>query len=219
MERKCVNCGTVLARDNTGELCSPCQKKKPDQRIIYDDEIIDAEGYAAILGLESAEQLKRLARQGKLAPRIPGIKEWKWYKKDIDAWIKQKQKEEIETQNKAKKLAERAESKDFRKTALAIATNLRNCSNDVVLRAMSDTVGKKVYGREYALATDDAGRMNDPARIDEIELAEVNRSIALKILKDLPKKDFPELEGLTDWKDLPYDRINTNLLVRLETYF
>ena len=197
MGRLCLRCGAVLNQYNLGKLCFPCQKKQLEQRTTYDDEVIDAEDFAYMLGLTNAESVKRLARKGKLPPRLPETKKYSWRKKVVEDWFKQKQRE----------------GDVFRKTAMGIASNLRVCSNDVVLCAMSYTVGNKVYGREYALTTKDA------ARIDELELVEVDRSIALKILEDLPKKDFPELEGLADWKDTPFDKINENLLVRLRAYF
>lgn len=216
MERKCINCGAVLARDNTGELCSPCQKKWLDQMTTCDEELIDAEGYAAILGLDSAEQLKRLARQHKLAPRIPMIREWKWYKKDIDAWIKQKQKEEIEAWNKSKKQAERAGSRDFRMITRGVASNLRTCCNARMGQTLSDKIGDKVYGlkaEEYFFGLTAAGK------VEQIELLNVDRSIAVKMLKQLPGEDFPELIGTTDLANLTYGSINEAFLIRLETYF
>ena len=39
------------------------------------------------------------------------------------------------------------------------------------------------------------------------------------MLEQLPKEDFPELIDVTDWGDLTYDRINKDLIVRLEAYF
>ena len=165
--------------------------------IIGDEDLVDAEGYAPMLGLDSAEQLRRIARDGKLAPRIPAIKQWRWRRKDIEDWFKQEQRA----------------GDVFRKAAMAIASNLRRCSNDSVIYAPSDTIGSKVYGQEYVLATVELGR------VKLIKLVEVDRPIALKILEDLPEKDFPELVGIVDWEDLPYDRINEDLIVRLESYF
>jgi len=43
--------------------------------------------------------------------------------------------------------------------------------------------------------------------------------VALKMLEQLPKKDFPELIGITDWADITYDKINKGLIARLEAYF
>ncbi len=210
MERKCVNCGIVLARDNTGELCSPCEKKQPDQRTIYDEEIIDADGYAAILGLDSAEQLKRLARDGKLAPRIPEIKEWKWYKKDIDAWISQKQKEEIQSRDQAK---EQSDSRSSRTIAKMVANNLRKLHSDEHIKDLYRTPGAIVFGTQEYLGT------RDDHQIGIIKLPEISEISANKLLRILPKKDFPELKGITDWAQIPFNHINEDLLVRLESYF
>lgn len=158
---------------------------------------VDAQGYADMLGLDSAEQLKRLARKGVLASRIPDVKQWRWYKKDVENRIKQKQRE----------------GDVFRKIATGIARNLRRCSSDSVIYAIWNTVGSKVYGQEYVLATGEAGR------VEYIMLVKVNKSAALKMLEQLPKKDFPELKGISDWADLTYDRITEDLIVKLETYF
>lgn len=206
MERKCINCGTVLARDNTGKLCSPCQKKQLEQKTTYDEEIIDAEGYAAILGLDSAEQLKRLARKGKLAPRIPGITEWKWRKKEIDAWMKQKQEEETQAR-------ERAGNREFRRITQILVSNLRRLGNDNYLRGLFPTVGERVYGTEAYLGT------NQLMQIDRIQLVRIPRKPAIKILQMLHAKEFPELKGISDWSQLPLDRIHENFLVKLESYF
>ncbi len=197
MAHVCRQCGEELSRHHTGYLCVACQQKWIDKHLTDDKDIIDARGYADMLGLESEEQLKRLARDGKLAPRIPAIKQWLWRRKDIEVWFKQKQRA----------------GDVFRKVAMAIASNLRRCSNDSVIYAPSDTIGSKVYGQEYVVAT------VEMERTEIIKLVEVDRAVALKILEDLPEKDFPELVGIVDWEDLPYDRINEDLIVRLEAYF
>ncbi len=197
MARVCLKCGKELSKHYPANYCEDCQQKQLEKMIADGEDLVDAESYAAMLGLYSAEQLKRLARKDVLASRIPYVRQWLWRRKVIEDWFKQKQRE----------------GDVFRKTAMGIASNLRVCNNNVILRAMSYTVGNEVYGQEYALATKDA------ARIDELELVEVDRSTALKILEDLPKKDFPELEGLADWKDTSFDKIHENLLVRLESYF
>lgn len=197
MTRVCLQCGKGLNQYHTGELCYACQEKQLDKMIVDREELVDAEGYAVMLGLDSAEQLKRLARDGMLAPSIPVIRKWLWRKVDIEDWFKQKQRA----------------GDVFRKTAMEIASNLRRCSNDSIIYALSDTIGRNVYGQEYVLATVDAGR------VEPIKLVEVDKSVALQVLEELPEKDFPELTGITDWEDLPYDRINEDLIVRLEAYF
>jgi len=209
MERKCIDCGAVLAQDNTGERCSPCQKKRLDERTTYDDELVDAEGFGAILGL-SATQVKRLAPD-KLPPRIPGIRKYLWRRKDIDAWFKQKQQEETQARTQTR---EQAGNRVFRRIARGIASNMTTCRYDsVICLSLSDKIGNKVYGQELVLGTTDAGR------VEPIDLVKVDRAVALNALEQLPKKDFPELIGITDWTDLTYDRINKDLIARLEAYF
>ena len=198
MASVCRQCGKGLHRYQTGNLCHACQEKRLDKMITDGEDLVDAQGYADMVGLDSAEQLKRLARDGELAPRIPVIKKWLWRIKDIEAWFKQKQRA----------------GDVFRKTAMGIASNLRTCRNDsVICLSLSDKIGSKVYGQEDVLGTTDAGR------VEPITLVKVDRAVALKALEQLPKEDFPELSGIADWSDLTYDRINENLIVRLEAYF
>ena len=125
MARVCRHCGKRLNQYNTGNLCYACQEKRLKEMKADDEDLVDAEGYADMLGLDSAEQLKRLARDNLLAPRIPVIRKWRWRKKDIDVWFKQKQRA----------------GDVFRKTAMRIASNLRRCSNDPVICAPFDTIG------------------------------------------------------------------------------
>lgn len=199
MKRKCSQCNAVLSQYNPGNLCSLCQKKQFEQKIAVGEDLIDAEGYASILGLENPESVKRLARKGKLANRIPAVRKWIWRKEDVDTWIKQEGQ---------------TGSRDFRVTALGIASNLRTCRNDpVICSGLSDKIGSKVYGVELVLG------MTAMGLVRPIELAKIDRSVALNMLKQLPREDFPELIGITDWGDMTYDRINEDLIVRLEAYF
>ena len=194
----CWQCGEELSRHHTGYICYACQEKRLEKMIADGEDLVDAEGYAAMLGLDSAEQLKRLARKGVLAPRIPEIRQWGWRRKEIEAWFKQKQRV----------------GDVFRRTAMGIASNLKRCSNDsVICLGPSDKIGNKVYGQELVLGTTDVGR------VEPIDLVKVDRSVALNALEQLPKKEFPELIGITDWADLTYDRINEDFIVRLEAYF
>jgi hypothetical protein len=73
-------------------------------------------------------------------------------------------------------------------------------------------VGSKIYGAEVVIGMTATGT-------GFIELVKIDRTIALNILKQLPREDFPELTGITDWVDLPYDRITEDFIVRLEAYF
>ena len=198
MRRVCSQCGAVINQYHPGNLCFPCQEKKLEEKITSGEDIIDAEGYASILGLESAESVKRLARKGLLAPRIPGVKKWVWRKDDIDAWFKREQQA----------------GDVFRMAARGIASNLRTCRNDpIICLGPSYKIGNKVYGVEPILGTTGWGR------VEPIELVKIDRSIALNMLKQLPREDFPELIGITDWGDMTYNRINEDFIVRLEAYF
>lgn len=197
MRRICTQCGVVLSQYNPGKLCFPCQEKQLGLDITDDEDNIDAEEFARILGLKNEGSVRRKALKGELPSRIPGVRKCQWPRSVVKEWIKQGG----------------IGSKESRMTARGIASNLRRCSNDSVIYALSDTVGSKVYGQEHILATAEAGR------VEPIMLVKVDSDVALKMLKQLPKEDFPELIGITDWKDMPYDRINENLLVRLEAYF
>ncbi len=97
---------------------------------------------------------------------------------------------------------------------MGIASNLKRCSNDsVICLGPSDKIGSKVYGQEHVLGTTDTGR------VEPITLVKVDRSVALNALEQLPKKDFPERTGITNWADLTYNKINEDFIVRLEAYF
>lgn len=198
MAQVCQQCGKELNRYHTGYLCYACQEKQLEKIVTDDEDLVDAQGYADMLGLDSATQLKRLARMGVLAPRIPEIKQWRWRRKNIETWFKQRQRE----------------GDAFRKTAMGIASNLMTCRNDsIIYLSLSDKIGSKVYGQKHVLGTADAGR------VEPITLVKVDKTVALKMLERLPKKDFPELIGITDWADITYDKINKDLIARLEAYF
>ena len=189
-------CGKGLSRYNMGNLCYACQEKRLEGMKADDEDLVDAKGYADMLGLDSEEQLKRLARDNLLAPRIPVIRQWRWRRKDIDVWFKQKQRA----------------GDAFRKTAMGIASNLRRCSNDPIIRAPFDTIGSKVYGVELVIGMTATGT-------GPVELVKIDKTVALNLLKQLPEKDFPELTGITDWADLPYDKITEHFIVKLESYY
>ena len=198
MGRLCLRCGAVLSQYNPGDLCFPCQKKQLEEKITSGEDLIDAEDFAYILGLKSAVSVKRLAQKDKLPPRLPAIKKYRWLKKVVEDWIKQ----------------EGIGNKDFRMAARGIASNMTTCRYDsAICSSLSDKIGNKVYGQELVLGTTDAGR------VEPIDLVKVDRAVALNALEQLPKRDFPELIGITDWTDLTYDRINKDLIARLEAYF
>ena len=87
--RKCVNCGAVLSHYNPGITCQPCQEKLADQRVsATEGPNLDVEDMRVILGLESQEQVRRLARKDKLPPRIPAIKKWLWEAEVVRDWMR-----------------------------------------------------------------------------------------------------------------------------------
>ena len=88
MKRKCIKCGAILGQDNTGSLCSPCQKGKARSKTESIDELCyNAKDLADILGFDDTESVMRLARKGELPPPIPNIKKYLWPKKVIHDWI------------------------------------------------------------------------------------------------------------------------------------
>jgi len=198
MTRVCIQCGKILAQKNPANLCFTCQEGRRGQDTTKNDELIDAEGYAYLLGLDSAETLKRKAREGGLAPRVPRNKKWLWRKDDIEAWFKQEQRK----------------GDAFRRLARGIASNLRTCLNDpIICLSPSDKIGSKVYGTEYTLGTVGTGQ------VAPLKLVKIPRSPARRMLQQLPAKDFPELKGIDDWSALTYNRIHEAFIVKLETYF
>ena len=197
MARVCRQCGIKLNRYHKGNLCYPCQEKRLGEVIPDDEDLIDAEGFAHILGLTSAESVRRLALKGKLPPRIPGIRKYLWRRSVVEEWIKQ----------------EGIGNKEFRKVAVGIARNLRTCRNDPVIRASSDMIGSKVYGEELVIGMTAMGLARP------IEFTMIDKSVALNMMKQLSRGDFPELTGITDWASLPYDRITEDFIVRLESYY
>jgi predicted DNA-binding transcriptional regulator AlpA len=196
MARVCRRCGITLNRYHKGNFCYACQDKRLEEIITDDKDFIDAEEFAHILGLENVESVRRLARNGKLPPRIPGIRKYRWLRSVVEEWIKQGG----------------FGNKEFRVVVRAIASNFRRCYNDPIIRAPFDMVGSKIYGAEVVIGMTATGT-------GFIELVKIDRTIALNILKQLPREDFPELTGITDWVDLPYDRITEDFIVRLEAYF
>ena len=202
MVRECLHCGVELKENHPGNFCFRCQERQQERRergLTSNDALIDVEGYAFILGLESTESVKRLARDGELAPRVPAIRKWLWHEDNVDAWIKQ---------------GGQTGNKDFRMVARGIARNMRTFRNDpMICLGPLDKLGDKVYGQGYPLEEAETGRVEFDTEV------KVDRNIALRVLKQLPKEDFPELIDITDWADLIYDRITEDLIVRLEAHF
>ena len=86
-ERKCPECGSVLSMYNPGRLCSVCQRKESEKLPIGDSPTYDVQDMGRILRLDS-EQVRRLARKGKLPPRVPAIRKWLWSREVVDRWIR-----------------------------------------------------------------------------------------------------------------------------------
>lgn len=72
---------------NPGALCFVCQDKESEKLTTGDSPTYDVQDMARILRLES-EQVRRLARKGKLPPRVPAGRKWLWSREIIDRWIK-----------------------------------------------------------------------------------------------------------------------------------
>ena len=89
LKRTCVNCGASLSSYNPGPLCAPCQKKLAEERKTITKGLhYDVEDMRLILGMDSQEHVRRLARDGKLPRRIPGVRRWLWLKEVVDSWIR-----------------------------------------------------------------------------------------------------------------------------------
>ena len=89
MKDKCPKCGGVLNQYNPGPFCAPCQKKLAEERNTITEGLhYDVEDMRLILGLDSQEHVRRLARKGKLPRRIPGVRRWLWFKEVVDSWIR-----------------------------------------------------------------------------------------------------------------------------------
>ncbi len=197
MKRVCSQCGNRLSQGNLATFCFACIKKRREQDPASNDQLIDAQGAAYKLGL-SAESVKRLARKGKLPPRVPEVRKWLWDEHRFDTWME----------------GEGQTGDVFRLAVRGIASNLRKCRDDLAIRlSYSDEIGSQVYGQEDILGTGDAGR------VGLIKLVPVDKSIALNALGRLPRRDFPELIGITDWANLTYGKATDSFLARLEAYF
>jgi predicted DNA-binding transcriptional regulator AlpA len=196
MARVCRKCGTKLNRYHKGNYCYACQDKRLEEIITDDKDFIDAKEFAHILGLSNVESVRRLGRKGKLPKRIPGIREYRWPRSVVEEWIKQGG----------------FGNKEFRTVARGIASNLRKCYNDPVIRAPSNEIGSKVYGEELVIGMTATGT-------GPIELAKIDKSVAMNMLKQLPREEFPEITSIIDWANLPYDKITEDFIVRLESYY
>lgn len=72
---------------NPGALCFPCQDKESEKLTTDDSPTYDVQDMARILRLED-EQVRRLARKGKLPPRVPVVRKWLWPREIVEQWIK-----------------------------------------------------------------------------------------------------------------------------------
>lgn len=208
MVRYCRKCDAVIPHDHPGNMCFPCLEKHEWFVDLDDLVVIDTHQYARLLGLDSVDQLKRLARQGVLAARVPAINAWKWYLKDVLDWIKQEQSEET-------KARQRALYRESRRYLQLVSSNLRKLRNDKYVQSLYSRLASLdvVFGEVgYPGITNDL-------RNEIIQLPKIPKEAANGLLGLLHAKDFPELEGIDDWNQLPLDRVTEDFLVRLETYF
>lgn len=87
--RRCASCRAVLSMSNPGLICLPCQEKLVDKWASASrSRYLDVEDMRVILGLESQEQVRRLARDGKLPPRIPVVKRGLWEEEVVRDWMR-----------------------------------------------------------------------------------------------------------------------------------
>ena len=88
-DKKCARCKAGLSVSNPGFICLPCQRKLIDDWARASEvRYLDVEDMRVLLGLDSEEQVRRLARQGKLPPRIPAIKKWLWEEEVVRDWMR-----------------------------------------------------------------------------------------------------------------------------------
>ncbi|MBL7124552.1 MAG: hypothetical protein ISS51_00430 [Dehalococcoidales bacterium] len=86
MARICENCGHALGRYNPGKNCYACQEKRREGIVnMSESPNYDVGNLAYLLDLSEA-QVKRNENDGKIPPRIPGIRKYLWPKKVIDYW-------------------------------------------------------------------------------------------------------------------------------------
>ncbi len=89
MANFCSNCARPLSEYNPGHICIVCQKEIISGKDAENTEVCyDALDFADILGLKSAEQVRRLAREGKLPPRVPAIWKYLWLKEVVHSWMR-----------------------------------------------------------------------------------------------------------------------------------
>ena len=105
--------------------------------------------------------------------------------------------------------------------AVRIVDNVLQLYDGVEMKATVDlSTVKEVFAFKWDLFTYDVIciglRIDDSGTYWEVD---ENFGGYEAFLEALPEKDFPELSGITDWENLPYDRINEDLIIRLEAYF
>ena len=78
-----------MSGHNPGLICLPCQEKLIDDWARASKvHFLDVEDMRVLLGLDSQEQVRRLARQGQLPPRVPAIKRWLWEEELVRDWMR-----------------------------------------------------------------------------------------------------------------------------------
>lgn len=88
--RKCSRCGANLSRYNLGKLCSLCQEKVKAELEWAREESLhyDLEDMCRLLGFQSNESVKRLARKGLIPGRVPGVKKHLFLREEVDLWLR-----------------------------------------------------------------------------------------------------------------------------------
>jgi len=87
MIRRCSQCESPLSRYNPGTLCAACEKKDSQKLTTGESPTYDVNDMACILHLGN-EQVRRLAKKGRLPPRIPEVRRCLWPKEVVDKWLK-----------------------------------------------------------------------------------------------------------------------------------
>jgi hypothetical protein len=83
-ERYCSICQRELSDRNPGTICIACQDNIIND--LRENPYYDLDDMQHLLGL-SAEQVKRLGRAGTIPGRVPSVKQHRYLKTEVDAWM------------------------------------------------------------------------------------------------------------------------------------
>ncbi|MDD4924723.1 MAG: hypothetical protein PHF74_07865 [Dehalococcoidales bacterium] len=87
IKKLCIKCKVrYLPADFPGNICPACAPERIDKT--GEGPHYDVADMMNLLGLESGEQVRRLARQGKLPERIPLIRKCLWDKAAVDEMLR-----------------------------------------------------------------------------------------------------------------------------------